>query len=625
MLNQAKALALAAAWSFACAPAAAAPAVQPEGERSAQIERLDIAYVIQPNGSFTETRERAIKVLKADALEYVKDASIDYSTSIQKVDVLEAYTLKADGRRLPVPKSNYQVQTNGGHGDGGPVFSDVTSLTVVFPELAVGDTTVFKYRLTGSQPMFDHHFSEVESFSPQTYYGQVDVRFDAPAQLPVQSEAWQMERVRDEVVGGRRLSHWRFQNRQPLMPDETGALFRFEDHPGLVYSTFASYGDIAQAYGARASVKAAVTPRIRTLADEIAGTRKEPRDVARALYEWVSTNITYAGNCIGLGAVVPHDLDFVLDNKMGDCKDHATLLQALMTARNISATQALINSGSLYLLPRTPAVSMVNHVITYLPEWDLYLDATAKGIPFGMLPQSAMGKPVFRVDGYRDGTTTPSMVPGSARQTVKTRLKVAADGSIAGESDVELKGLYAVGMRAAFRGTTAEQASQGVKRYFQQMGANGTGSMQMDDPQALEDSYRYQVSFSVGQAMPVPGAIALAPLFSTAAPVMRFASQANMEVDETRPVVCGSGSSQEDYEIEFAPPLQLAAIPSDVELKGRAFSYRATYKRDGNTLRVSRVLEDLTPGPLCQPEYNQEYKDFMRKVLANLRAQVVYQ
>lgn len=625
MLKQASALALVAACSFACAPALAERAIQPEGERSAQIERLDVAYVIQADGSFTETREQAIKVLKPEALEFVKDASIDYSTSIQKVDVLEAYTLKADGRRLPVPKSNYQVQTNGGHGDGGPVFSDRTSMTVVFPELAVGDTTVFKYRLTGAQPMFDGQFSEVESFSPETYYGQVDLRFDAPAQLPVASEVWRMEKVRDDVVDGRRLGHWRFQNQHPLMPDETASLFRFEDQPGMAYSTFAGYGDIARAYGIRATPKAAVTPRIRKLADEIAGKRKEPRDVARALYEWVSTQITYAGNCIGLGAVVPHDLDFVLDNKMGDCKDHATLLQALLTAKGVPATQALINSGSLYLLPRTPAVSMVNHVITYLPEWDLYVDATAKGIPFGMLPYEDMGKPVFRVDGYREGTMTPGMTPGSARQTVKTKLKVAADGSISGQSDVELQGMYAVGMRSALRGTTPDKASQSVNRYFQQMGTDGTGAMRMDDPVPMEDRYRYQVTFSAGQVIPVPGAMALSPLFSTAAPVMRFASQANMKVDDARPSTCSSGSSHEEYEIEFASPLQLAAVPPDVDMKGSAFSYRASYKRDGNTLRVSRVLEDLTPGPLCEPGYNREYQAFMQKVLSNLRAQVVYQ
>ena len=274
-----------------CAPLMAAPEVQDADERMAQVERIGIAFHINTDGSYTEEREQAVKVLKAEALEAVKDASIGYSTSIQKVEVLEAYTLKADGKRIAVPKSNYQVQTNGGHGDGGPVFSDETTMTVVFPELAVGDTTVFKYRLTGSQPMFDHQFSDVETFSREVYYGQVDVSFDAPAALPVRHEAWHMQQVRDETVGGRRISHWRYSNKQPVKPDHGATLFEFERQPGLVYSTFASYADIARVYGERATPKAAPTPRIRKLADEIVGKRSEPREVAKVLYEWVSTNI----------------------------------------------------------------------------------------------------------------------------------------------------------------------------------------------------------------------------------------------------------------------------------------------------------------------------------------------
>ncbi|RNF85433.1 DUF3857 domain-containing transglutaminase family protein [Montanilutibacter psychrotolerans] len=495
MLNRWNARVLVAACGMACAPLMAAPELQTEDERPMQIERFDVAFKINVDGSYTETREQAIKVLKSDALELLKNSSVGYSTSIQKVEVLEAYTLKPDGKRVVVPKSNYQVQTNGGHGDGGPVFSDRTSMTVVFPELEVGDTTVFKYRLVGSQPMFDRQFSDVESFSRQVYYGQVDVSFDAPAELPVKHEAWDMQKVRDETVGGRRISHWRFSNKQPVRPGDAAELFQFEHQPGLVYSTFASYADIARVYGERATPKAAVTPRIQKLADEIAGQRSEPREVARALYEWVSTNITYAGNCIGLGAVVPHDVDFILDNKMGDCKDHATLLQALLTARGIGSTQALINSGGLFRLPGTPAVSMVNHVINYLPQWSLYLDATAKGIPFGMLPPGDIGKPVFLVDGYRDGTRTPAMAPGSNRQIVRTRLKVAADGSIEGESEVELEGIYAVSARAGFRGVSHDQATQYVNRYFQRMGAEGSGSIEMEDATALTDRYRYSLRF----------------------------------------------------------------------------------------------------------------------------------
>lgn len=616
--------AVAAALCLACAPAIAAPELEPQDERWVEHLRLDVAYVIQADGTYTETREQAIRVLKPEALEIFKDRTIDYSTSIQKADVLEAYTLKPDGRRIPVPKSNYQVQTSGGQGDGGPVFSDRSSMTVVFPELAVGDTTVFKYRLTASKPLFDRQFSEVETFSRETYYGQVDLHFDAPADLPVKHEAWHMQVVRDEVVGGRRINHWRLSNTQPIKSSDLSELFEFERQPGLVYSTFATYADIARVYGERAIPKAQPTPRIRKLADEIAGKRREPRDVAKALYEWVSTNITYAGNCIGLGAVVPHDLDFVLDNRMGDCKDHATLLQALLSAKGIQSTQALINSGGLFRLPRTPAVAMVNHVINYLPQWDLYLDATGKGIPFGMLPLGDVGKPVFLVEGYREGTRTPMFAPGSTRQVVRTRMKIAADGSIDGEQDVELEGMYAVNSRSSFRGLTPAQVNEGVTRYFQRIGTDGSATIRMDDAKPLADRYRYSVQFKAGQAVPVPGAFALQPMIPGEAPVVRFASQANLKVGDGE-TNCASGFSQEEYVLEFADPTRVVAVPPNLELTGDSVSYKATYAMEGNTIRVTRVLDDRTPGPICQASYNRDYQAFMKKVLANLKAQVVYQ
>lgn len=431
--------------------------------------------------------------------------------------------------------------------------------------------------------------------------------------------------MRDETKGGRRLSQWRYSNKQPLRSKATATLFEFGREPGLVYSTFGSYADIARVYGERATAKSAVTPRIARLADDVAGKLSDRRETAKALYEWVSTNITYAGNCIGLGAVVPHDLDFVLDNKMGDCKDHATLLQALLTAKGIDSSQALINAGDLFRLPRTPAASMVNHVINYLPEWDLYVDATAKGIPFGMLPYVDLGKPVFLVKGYREGSHTPAMQPGSSRQTVRTRMKVAADGSIEGDSEVQLEGMYAVTARAGFRGMAKEQATQVVSRYFQRMGAGGTGSIEMDDAQALTDRYRYKVSFKAGQTLPMPGAFALQPIFPSEAPVMRFAAQANGEVDDKADTGCASGFSQEEYLIEFAAPAKVMAVPASVDLSGADFSYKASYELDGNTIKVKRVLDDRTPGPTCAPGYNRDYQAFMKKVLANLKAQVVYQ
>jgi hypothetical protein len=115
-------------------------------------------YHINADASHVETHDWATQVLQARAVEGLKSQSISYSTSIQKVEILHAYTLKADGRRIDAPKTNYQLEVNGGRDKDAPVFSDISTLTVVFPEVAVGDTVEFAYRLTQTEPMFPGHF-----------------------------------------------------------------------------------------------------------------------------------------------------------------------------------------------------------------------------------------------------------------------------------------------------------------------------------------------------------------------------------------------------------------------------------------------------------------------------------
>jgi len=594
-------------------------------ELYAKTERYNIDYTVNADGSFVEGREWAVKVMKEQAVEDLKTTSISYSTSIQKADVIAAYTLKADGRRIDVPKSGFQVQTNGGNGESAPAFSDITTMTVLFPELAVNDTVVFQYRLTGSKPMFDGHFSTVETFDTSDYYGDVRIRIDAPASLWTQHRAWQLKEVRNEQHGDRKALEWSWQNRAPMKSKRKNwSVYDIEQSPGFAYSTFRDYASIADAYGVRAMPKTAVTPRIQKLANDVAKGQKGERDIARALYDWVATNITYAGNCIGLGAVVPRDTDFVLDNRMGDCKDHATLLQAMLGAKGIASQQALINAGNSYMLPKVPVVSMVNHVITYIPSLDMYLDSTSSDTPFGMLPPVSAGKPVLLVNGYRDGAHTPAMSVGGNRQKMVTALTVLADGSVSGQTEVAVEGLYAAASRAAFRNISEEQRKDMVKNYFRGLGRDATGSIEWDDAKPLRDRHRYRAQFEVKEVLPVPGALVVRSPFLSIAGVDHFAVQANSEVDEKFDTACGSGYSEEEYTYEFAKELKVLAVPPSVSFSNEAVSYTANYDLKGSVLKVRRVLDDRTPGPTCTPEFNAKYGELMKKVLANLKAQVVY-
>ena len=583
-------------------------------------------FVINEDGTAVESRDWAMTVLKETALEWSKRASISYSTSAQKAEVVAAYTQKADGRRIEVPKDNYQIEINQGKDKHSPVYSDATTLTVVFPEVAVGDTVAFSYRLIQTEPLFPKHFSVAQNFSRQTAFDDLRVRMDYPAALWVQYAARGMTEKEKSEKNGRKVIEWGYANPQPTQNERRNfSVYDPEKEIGYAFSTFKTYADIAAAYGARALPKAAVTERIQKLAAEIVKDKTAPKDQARALYDWVATHITYAGNCIGIGAVVPRDLPFILDNSMGDCKDHATLLQALLAARGIQSTQALVNAGSVYRLAKIPVVSTVNHVLNYLPAFDLYVDSTSNSTPFGMLPFQDEDKPVLLVEGFKEGVKTPVSPVGTNQQKVKSTLKIAPDGSISGTVEVSQKGRGAAETRSWAREMSKETEQDLVKNLFRGQDRIGSGKFEKDDPTALSDTYHYKVRFNAEKFIKLPGAGAfyIDSLLGITGSIQSFLTH-SMEPEQEADVVCASGAATEEYVIELPKTLKILSVPDDLKVANNFLSYHASYRLKGNVLTVKRTLDDRTKGNVCSPQVFVDYKKLGDQVMDDLKSQVLY-
>ena len=590
-------------------------------------ESYQAAYEINADGSHTESQRWAMTILRQEAVAGAKQAQFSFSTSLQKGEIVEAYTRKKDGRRLEVPKDNYQVNTSEGKGAAAPVFSDITSITAVFPDVEVGDTVVLAYRIVQTTPMFPGHFSVAHVFSRYMAYDDVSIKVSAPVALWTQYEAPHLTARPVQEAAGRKTWEWTFRNEAPLKwtPEQAG-IFTVAEQPGLYFSTFKSYGELVEAYGARARPKAAVTARIRKLAEEVAGTEKSDKDRARALYDWIARNITYTGNCIGVGAVVPHDLDAVLDNRMGDCKDRATLFQSLLAARSIPSMQALINAGDLNELPRVPVVSTVNHVINYLPSLGLYADPTASDMPFGMLPIGIADKAVLHVDGYEDGRKTPIEPHVANTQHTVTRYTIAADGSASGETKITLAGQFAADARSRFRDLSKDNEDQFVKAVLSGLGQDAAGSISREDATALLDHYAYSVKFTVKEFMRTDGSggIPVHPAFISPAAVGSYAQSAKAP-DSTRDQRCWGGHSTEEYTYEFPKEVAILSVPKDVDGKSELLNYRATYNLKGNALTVKRVVDDNTPTNTCTAAQMAEFRKQARVIAKDVSSQVLFQ
>jgi len=582
-------------------------------------------YTVNKDATHVENHEWAVKILKERAVKQAKSTSISYSKSVQTAKILKAYTIKADGKHIDAPKTNYQIRENSGTNKNAPVFSDRVTITVVFPEVEVGDTIVFSYEITQTKALFPNQFTTSGSFSYSYPYDDVKVTLDLPESFHGRYSVREMaEKI--TIKNGRKIIELSFSNKKPIESKRRNySIWDFESQPGYIYTTFKSYQEIAKDYGKRATPKAKVTDRVKNLAIKIIGDVKDKREQARLMYEWVSKNITYGGNCIGVGAVVPHNIDFVLDNKMGDCKDHATLLQALLNSQNIKNTQALVNSGSLFKLPSLPIVSAVNHVMNYISEFDIFVDATSKEMPFGMLPLSTTGKPVLLVDNYVDGLKSPIPSANSNQQKMITVVNINADGTATGNIEVTQKGMFAVISRTRMRYITKKQEEEWIKNIFTNNGQIGSGTLDKEDPKDLIDSYSYKVKFNTKGFLVRPGAGAfyIHPLFPNEAPVARFISGV-IGVLPKVDVACSTGLTIEEYIYHFPKGIKLLSIPDNLEIDSEYLKYSAIYELDGNTLNVVRRVDDLSPANICTPEVLKSQRKVGLQAIKNLKAQVIY-
>lgn len=595
-------------------------------ELQSRYSKYYLSYVLNDDFTVVKISEMEIKALTEASIKRLKRQHFSHSTSIEEFEILEAYTIKANGSRLAIPKDNYQVTVNKGKDDDGPVFSDRTRMTVVFPELEINDSVYYKVKTFQKEPMFTNSFAASRYFWSQNGYSDVNIRFDLPEKLQFQYQVRQMNE--DTIIeNGRKIITLSYKNQKPIKIERKDfSVWDESKEAGYALSTFMNYESLAKSYGERATPKSTPTQRINELAVGIIGDKIDKKEQARLLYDWVTTNISYGGNCIGVGAVVPHDLDFILDNRMGDCKDHAILIDSLFSSIGVESTQALINSGSIYNLPDIPLVSSVNHVINYIPEWDMFIDSTNPNLPFDQLAMSLSDKQVLLVDDYQIDMKTPATRVGNNKQELNSTMEIQPDGSVQGTIDVKTEGSPAIKLRSSWRHTTKEQEDAWLKTTFSSQNHIGSGVIERDDPDPLLSDYNYTITFEKPEFILTKGAGAFypGPLVRTPMPIYMFMNYDNEDIEEYD-VVCSNGYSIERLTYLFPEGMKILAKPENFEIKENYLHFKASYQQEGNNLTIVREMDDQTPGNVCSAELMNKQRQTAMKITENLKTQIVYQ
>jgi hypothetical protein len=565
-----------------------------------------------------------IIILNEGSLGSAGQQRLSYIDGVQKLDIVEAYTEKPDGRRVTVPDSG--IITRDAEARGNVYTRDQKQIVVIFPDLAVGDTVVLTWRLTRSGDTFSGHYSQVHIFPRQLSLGTSQVQIIAPkeAYLNISNQGLGFETDTKELDGARvtTVTH----HPGAKVADEAGAVSALDREPMLFVSTFRDYEALANAYWKEAAPKAEVTPALRALAQQIVQNIAGKREQAEAISTWVKRNVRYVAVYLGPGRVVPNSAEDVLQSRYGDCKDHATLMMALLSAAGIESEQVLIQAGNAYTLPSTPVIAAFSHVIIYLPQFGLYDDPTVRYSAFGVLDTTTYDKPVVRVSArgaVRDHT--PAMNPDDHVTINRTKLSVAADGTVTGETRQITKGVFATNARNTTLRLQQLGAETAAEKQLASLGTAGKGRYEIP---VLDNAAEYTLAgaFKLNQRMKTP-LLGSYPI-PVGMPIHVRPGQAffgRRQESRTMPFVCFAGRQVEELELLFAddPPPQKPFTNRRLERK--LYTYTSEYKLEGRTLRLKREFVSRVPSQVCDAAIEEQLGKDLATIGESLKTTMVFE
>jgi len=582
-------------------------------------ERETQTFTVNADGSYAKVDEMTLRVNTEAGVARVAQYYIWFNRNMASVDVLEAYTTGADGVRHDVqPEQIRDVQE--ARSFDAPTFQDILEKVIVFPAVEPGARVHLKYRKNQQVPIVPGYFSDFTppDLAPTHNFTLV---YDLPADKPLYSDARGFTAEPAVTRDGRTRYVFRY-DKARFGRLEYGSISYVSYGDRLMVSTYRDYADFAATYRASAIDPSANDAAIVKLARTLTAADSTPRAKAKTLYDWVRKNIRYVAVNVGRGAVVPHHAADVLKLRYGDCKDHVALYGALLDAVGIRNEPALINSGSIYSLPSVPGFGVLNHVITWLPDLQIYADSTAPNVGFGYLPSGDMNRPAVLVN---QGTLAHTPATEAMARNTDLTITVAPDGSARFVYRLEANGWAAEQARTLLRMQTPAQREESIQAELRSVNLTGSATLATNGLDVAEGPLVITMKGTLEDFV-LPGAAASIPALTSF--VGGFQSDARYWLGErqrTQPFICRNVALHERARITLPANFEVLDMPEAAEADDHFVDFRSSYRYDraSNAITMTRDGSTRFASEVCSPDEFAQMRAGMETIGRDVRAQVI--
>lgn len=180
-------------------------------------------------------------------------------------------------------------------------------------------------------------------------------------------------------------------------------------------------------------------------AKQIASQFENPKDKAKALYEYMQNKTRYVSIQVGIGGLEPFPASYVDRLGYGDCKALVNYMQALLAAADIPSLYCVVEAGNQKMSLDESFANAVdgNHIILAIPFANdtTWLECTSNKSPFGYLGDFTDDRLVLACTPEGGKVLRTAVYPSSSNvQVRRNEFTVSKEGNLTGKMFTEFMG-----------------------------------------------------------------------------------------------------------------------------------------------------------------------------------------
>lgn len=586
-----------------------APGAEEYPNAGALILLREDEYVIEDDRMIL-TMHRVIKILNDRGKEKYGEVKIGFDSTHETTAFVLARTIKRDDTIVTVGKKDIREVTPWADF---PLYSNYRVKIASMPEVLPGAVIEYKVVVTSRKLLAGDEF--------QFRFG---TQFTEP---------YLLERLILIVPKGRRfdIHYVRFEEEpaiESLLEENYRYTWTIEDVPEIIsepdmppwadispliwVSSFHSWKVVSDWWWGLAKGQMEVDEAIRAKVAELIQGKGTDFEKAKAIYQYVASQLRYVGIEFGESGFKPHRATEVFENKYGDCKDQAVLLVAMLKEAGIAANLVLISTKSNGKLVEGIPALQFNHAIAHvnIEGKDYWMDPTVETAALGELPGDDQDTEVlvFFPEGARF-VHIPLFAPEENHVIEERTWSLDEQGALEGATTTTYFGEYAFALKYSFKYAKPVQRES----YLQSVVNNAYPGGRLLDYE-ISDPTDQDLPFSIKMEYTAPEFLKRAgDQWILRIPGMGVSTSNVGKEERTYPLIFNNTLSLTRHiEIDLPEGFQVIYIPQNLELELPYATYNISYRSYGTSISIEEEY-GRSQVEISVEEY-PEFKEFVEEI-----------